>query len=182
MRDNDLMSGKKKATPKQYAFAVIIWYIIFAIMIIFHMSYLIPQMEKANEETSELIEETEGAYPSTVETDYVAGARFVYILSLICFGLLDGLCAVILWKARVPEEQMIMFGNLAEGYIAVRAFSLFIMTVLSIMIWIGSNQRFLIGLFYLIVPIFSLISLILILYFDKNFSRKKFESDYMYEV
>lgn len=183
MQDNYLMSGRKRATPKQFAFAIIMSYISFAlIIIILHMSIFLPQMEKANEERQELIEETEGTDSSIVETKYIVGIRLVYILSLICFGLLDGLCAVVLWKVRVPKEQMVMFGNLAESYVAARAFSLLMITLLSVMILVSSNPRLFEDLLYLVVPIFSLISLIFILYFSRKFSMEKLEDEHLFDV
>lgn len=167
-----------RIATKILAAVVVVVYLIFAFtMIILGMTFL-PQMEEASEETSRMIGGSDGGAVSIVQDEVIPEIRLVYVLSLIIFGLLDGVFAFILWSGKPPYSHdnilLPLAIILAVMYFLNRAFSTYVMTQLSIMTLVGSNSRALMNMLYLTIPIFSAVSLVIILIVKKKvFSKKR---------
>lgn len=158
---------------KILAVVIVFAFLIFALNIIRLWPYLY-QMERAAEETSELISGTGGASVSIIQSEMIPEIRMILIFSLIFFGLLDGIFALMLWKKKLPKNQEIIVILLVMVYAFNRFVSTYVMTVLPTMILIGSNSRTLMNTLYSTIPVFFAVSLIIILLIKtKVLMRKK---------
>jgi hypothetical protein len=85
---------------------VIIFYIIFLSMVI-QISPSFSHMEEGSEEIESMMEQTGGGDTthSIVNRDMIPEVQMILILSLIIFGLLDGLFAFMLWNSKPPFQN-----------------------------------------------------------------------------
>ncbi len=180
---NNLMKKNGGTIPtKVLAAVVFIGLLTYVFTIIILWTTFLPQMESAAKETENLIGGSTGEPDSIIQGEYISEIKLVYTLSLMCFGLFDTIFSVMLWKGRVPKNLEKMVEVLARAYVGVRSFSLFLVVILSIMTLVGSNSRFPMSILYLIVPIFSVISLIFILYFNRKVFGENVEDEYLFKI
>lgn len=168
---------------KHLAISVIITFLIFAFMILYSWMTFLPQMEEASEETSELIGGSGGGESiSIIEGDAINAIRLVYLLSLIIFGLLDGIFAFMLWRAKPPIKNEKILSPLYAIYIVHRLIALFTIFQLSVFVLVSSNSRPLLNLLYLTIPVFSAVSLVIILLVHRKVLGEKMEDEVVFKV
>lgn len=166
-------------TSKILALVVLTTFLIFTFYTVAQLTIFIPQMEQreeareeAHEETSEMMEETGGGGEpetfSVIQSEFIPEVRLVYILSLVFFGLLDGIFAFMLWTGKPPYKNESILLPLGIIYIINRIVSIFVIILFSIVILEDSNPRSLMNSLYLSIPIFSAVSIVLILLFHKK--------------
>ena len=146
-------------------------------MVITQWMFLFPRMEQAGEETGGSNE-----YTSIIQSVYIPEIIFAQILSFACFGFLDITFAIELWKGKIQKSQELIVKVLAHAYIPLRTFSFFVIAMLSIAVLTGTSPRFFMNLHYLMIPIFSVISLGFILYFHRKFFREKTEEETIFKI
>jgi hypothetical protein len=163
-----------EAQVKVYALVFFIAFIVLAGTIIFDWVYFLPQMEDATKETERTLGESKDV-PQIIQKDAIPQIRLVFILYLICFGLLDSILALMVWKSKVPKNQESAIKALANSYIYVRNFNIFIIIMLSIMALVGSNYGFALNLLYISLVCFSIVSVFYIIYLKKKILIEKLE-------
>ncbi|UCE74652.1 MAG: hypothetical protein JSV56_02840 [Methanomassiliicoccales archaeon] len=178
-----LLKGRENnVTTKTFAVVVLIAFITYTITIIILWTTFLPQMESATEETESLMGNSRRESDSIIHGDYISEIKLVFIASLICYGLFDTIFSLMLWRGEVPKNQEKMVEVLAQTYVTKRAFSLFLATMLPIIVLVGSNPELPMNIFYLVVPIFSIISLVFILYFNRKIFEEKVEDEPLYKI
>lgn len=172
---DQLKGEENEKSTKVYALVFFIAFIVLVGSIILHWVYFLPQMEDAAEETERILGESDEDNPiiHIIQKDAIPQIRFVYILYLICFGILDGILVLILWKRKVPKSQESAIKALANSYIYVRHFNIFIIVMLSIIALVGSNYGFALNLLYLSLMLFSMVSLFYIIYLKRKILIEK---------
>ena len=162
--------------PKILALLIIVVFLIFVFNIVgLWITYLphMEQMEEAGEETSQMMEETGGEGVSIIQAEMIPEIELVFTLSLICFGLLDGIFALMLWRTRVKNRQQLNLGISVLAHLLIRTFSLSFISSLTVQVMVGHNSRALMNALYMTVPIFSAASLVIIIIVYKVVLAKK---------
>lgn len=177
----DLLKGNgNKAPTKVYALVILIAFIVVTVWIIHLWVNFLPQMQDAADDTKKMLGDSEDI--SIIQGDAIPEIRFVYALYLICFGILDGILAIMLWRSKVPKSKESAIKALGISYCFVRGFSIFIIQLLSIMALVGSNHRFVLNLLYLSIVFFSMISLFYIIYFKMKILIEKLEDEPIFKI
>lgn len=138
-------------------------------------------MQDAAEETERLLGESEEGNP-IIQKDVIPEIRFVYLFYLICFGILDGILALMLWRNKVPKSQESAIKALTNSYVFVRLFNIFIITMLSILAVVGSNYGIIRNLLYLSIVFFSMVSLFYIIYLKRKILGGKMDNKVMFKI
>jgi hypothetical protein len=131
-------------------------------------------MEEAGEETAELIS-AEGGTPITIiNIEIIPQLMIFFILTLISFGILDGLFSFILFKGnnRINHEMLIvplfvlyLFGRIASGVIT---------RLLTNSALFGINPWWALSSLYMMLLVFSILSaVIILLFYTKIFTPEK---------
>ena len=181
----DQLKGDGNETSiKVYALVIFTAFIVLAGTIILLWVTFLPQMQEAAEETERIIGESEEGNPiiHIIQKDAIPEIRFVYIFYMICFGILDGILALMLWRSKVPKSQKSVIKALANSYIYVRHFNLFIIVMLSIMALVGPNYGFALNLLYLSLVLFSMVSLFYIIYLKRKILIEKLEDEPIFKI
>ncbi len=171
-------------STKGLAVNIFIAFLVFLFfMLIMQWMFFFPNMEDAYEETKSMIERTGGEDSGRlIHGEYIGEIKFAQVISFICFGLLDAVFAFMLWKGKAPKSQEITTRVLSEAHSTIRMFSAFVIIMLSISILIGDNPRIFMNLLYLIIAVFSVISLIIILYFQRKFLTAKMKKELVFKI
>jgi hypothetical protein len=163
----------EKVNTRVLGIIIILTFTFFALSIIGIWVAFLPQMETAGEETSELIS-GEGAGTQIINIDIIPEVRFFLILSLVIFGILDGIFAFMLWRGKPNNENTAVITPLFATYLTGRIFSGLIMSFLPIPILVSTNPRFMMTILYLSAVVLVGLSLVIILIFQmKVFSESK---------
>ncbi len=162
---------------------VLIGFLVYTMIILTLWMSFLPNMEHAAEETQKLIEKS-GGETSTVQSVYFSEMRMVYTISLICFGLLDGVFAYLLWKGKMPNSRLYnVIGPQVVLYSTIRGIiGGLIITQLSIGTFTGHDPRLMINMLYLVIAISSVISLIIIFYIKMKYLRENNEEDVTFKI
>jgi hypothetical protein len=160
---------------KIFAAITIIILMIFIMIIIRLWLFYLPQMEEAREETSALVsEEGAGGAIQIIQYDIIPEIRLALIVSLIVFGIMDGIFALMLWIGNPRNEHKNLIQPLFAVYIFKRIFHGFLITIITAMALTGSNPRSLVGSLYMSIPVFlSAGVVIMLLFYTKIFSARK---------
>lgn len=180
MRVIDQLKGNKNEAPtKEYALVFVISFIFLLVNIIFLWTHFLPQMQDAAEETEKVLGESEGDNP-IIQEDAIPKIKLVLAIYLICFGLLDGILALMLWRNKVPKSQESVIKALANSYVVVRLFNILIITVLSIIVIVGSQLA--LNLLYVSILFFSIVSLFYIIYFKRKILSEKLDNEVIFKI
>jgi hypothetical protein len=171
-------SSHNKNDTKIYAIFIIIIFIIFAFNILRLWMVYIPQMERVaevEEETAELISGgSGGATVSIVNIDIIPQIRIFFMLTLISFGILDGVFSVMLLKGNPRKEHEMLIMPFFILYLINRIASGFIITFLTPAALVGNNPRGILNSLYVALFVFSILSTVIILLFHtKIFTKEK---------
>ncbi|UCE37924.1 MAG: hypothetical protein JSW00_01385 [Thermoplasmata archaeon] len=178
---DQLKGNGNEAPTKVYALVFVISFIVLAGNIIILWVNFLPQMQDAAEETEEIIEDSEEGNP-IIRADAIPKIRFVYILYLICFGILDSVLALMLWRNQVPKSQEPVIKALANTYVFVRLFNIFIITMLSIIVLVGSDYLLALNLLYVSILFFSIVSLFYIIYLKRKILSEKMDNEITFKI
>lgn len=151
---------------KVLAIIIIVIYLMFLLAIINLFTSYIPHMEEAGEETAELIDTGEaggGGAVHVINSDIAQEVRIACIISVISFGILDGIFAIILLfrKVKVGHDGALL--PLIVIQIINRLMSGLIIVPLTITVFVSGNPRFQMNAFYLVLAISLILSLVLAL-------------------
>jgi len=128
-------------------------------------------MEAAYEETSALIGESGSAGAiQIIHGEFIPEIRLAHLISFVCYGLVDGIIIFTLWQSNVTKEHYERGIILAGTYPLLRAFSAFVVVMLTIAILVGTDPIFYFALLIVSIPIFSIVSLLYFYYFKTHFS------------
>jgi hypothetical protein len=178
----DQLQGNGNESPtKVYALVFIITFITFAVSIILLWAHFLPKMEDAAEDTDRILGESKQD-KSIIQKDAIPKIKVVYALYLICFGILDSILALMVWKSKVPKSKESVIKASANSYVFVRWFIIFIITLLTITALIGSDYDLILNLFYLSLVIFSIVSLFFIIYLKRKILTEKFEKTTIFKI
>ncbi|UCG69429.1 MAG: hypothetical protein JSV09_16950 [Thermoplasmata archaeon] len=160
---------------KLLAAITIFVFLIFAMNIIRLWLVYLPQMEEAGRETQMLIsEEGAGGAIQIIQHEIIPEIRFALILSLIIFGLMDGIFIFMLWKGNPRFEHRDLILPLFTIYIIKRIFHGIFISMITIIAIVGSNPRSLIYSLYMTIPVFFLAgAVIMLLFHTKIFGTRK---------
>jgi hypothetical protein len=151
---------------KPLAVVIIIIYLSFLFTIATLNTSFVPMMEEAGEETAELISTGEagaGGSVQVIHNDMAQEIRTAYIITLISFGILDGLFALMLWLRKVKRNHETALATLATIQIINRPLSAFLIVQFSILAFVNPNPRLYMNTLFLVIIISSAVSLILAL-------------------
>jgi hypothetical protein len=163
----------QQINTKNFGLITMMIFIVFVFNIVMLWFTFLPQMEVAGEETSELIS-GEGAATQIINLEMIPEVRMFFILSLVIFGLLDGIFALILWKGKPNPHNTSVIIPLFATYIGSRVFNVLIVWLFPIAIIVGTNPRFMMNILYLSAVVLVVLSLVIILIFQmKVFSESK---------
>jgi len=169
--------SKDKELALKFLGAIIIFIFVIYISTLFVLSStFIPQMEEAGEETAELISTGEAGAGGSVQVirhDFAGEVRTAYLVSLISFGILDGLFALILWLRRPKRGHESALISMAVIQIINRPFTAYLMVQFSIMVFVGSSPEIHLNVLYLIIIISSILSLVLVFIVHQMLSESK---------
>ena len=149
---------------KIMAIVMLIVLLIFVFNIVRLWLTYLPEMEEAGEETSRMMAQTTGGEGTfqIIQNDIIPELRMVLLLSLILFSLLDGIFILMLWTGKPPFLNESVLIPLSLIYFVARIFHTFIIAMISTTILIHSDPRILMNSLYLTIPIFSVLSLVII--------------------
>jgi cytochrome bd-type quinol oxidase subunit 2 len=181
----DLMKRDEyRISTRGLAVDIFIIFLIFLFFLLFmQWMFFLPDMEETYKETKSLIEET-GRVDSVkiIHGEYIGEIKFAQVISFICFGLLDTFFAFRLWKGSVLESRKNIAYISAQVYTLIRACSLFMIIILTIVILNSSNPRFFMNLLYVVILIFSMLSLAYIFYFHRRFFGEKTKEEVLFKI
>lgn len=148
---------------KFLAIIIIVTYLFFLLIIARLYFTFIPQMEEAGEETAELISGTPGSGGAVqvIHHGYAQEIRLAYIISLISFGILDMVFALMLLFKRVKRGHETALFSLSVIQIINRPFSAFVIVQFSILVFVESEPGLYVNALYLIIAISSILSSVL---------------------
>jgi hypothetical protein len=133
----------------------------------------LPQMEEAGRETSQLVS-GEGAAVQIINIDMIPEVRMFFLMSLITFGILDGIFAFMLLKGKPIYQNKVIIRPLFFINVFGRIISVVIISIIPITVIVGSNPRFMMMILYLSAVVLVGLSLVIILVFQmKVFSESK---------
>ncbi len=170
---------------KIMAIVILVVFLLFAFNIARLWLTYLPQMEEAAEETARMLAETGGGGEpaSIIQGDIIPELRMVLMLSLILFGLLDGIYALMLWRGKPPFRNESVLIPLTAIYFIARIFHTYVITIISTTIVTHSNPRILMNSLYLTIPIFSVLSLvIIIIVYNKVLKRRKKGTKILFKI
>ncbi len=169
-----LNDGRMKyVNTKNLGLITMIIFMFFALTIVRLWLTFLPQMEVAGEETAQLIS-GEGAATQIINIDFIPEVRLLLILSLVIFGILDGIFALMLWRGNPNPHNATIIMPLFIIYMVGRFFSGFIISILTIPVIVGTNPRLMMDIFYLsVVALVGLCLVIILLFQMKVFSQCK---------
>jgi hypothetical protein len=151
---------------------IIIIFIFFAFNILRLWLIFLPQMEEAGRETERLVSGNDAI--SIINTNIIPEIRLFFILTLLVFGILDGVFSLMLWKGKPREEHRMLIMPLFIIYLIGRILSGIIISIFIIFVIIGSNPRNQMNSLYMITLIFSALGIVIIcIFYDKIFSPRK---------
>jgi len=151
---------------KHMAISLVLMIIVFAILILYFTMNFFPEMERLNEERRELTDH--GGIDVGIQDPPFDEIRIVFTISLILFGLLDGILAVMLWRARAPLRNKKVLSPLYSVYSLNRGASIFLILQISIFATADDNPGQLVNLQYFMVFVFTVVSIILIVLIHKK--------------
>lgn len=177
--------GVSPGTPPLYNDRELILKFLAIIIIVTYLFYLftiarlyftfIPQMEEAGEETAELISGASGSSGAVqiIHHGYAQEIRLAYIISLISFGILDMVFALMLWLRRVKRGHEIALFSLSVIQIVNRPFSAFVIVQFSILVFMRSEPGLFMNALYLTIAISSILSIVLAFIVYKKLLKNK---------
>ena len=143
----------------------------FFFIFVFLWWHFLPSMEASYEETSALLEESSNAGAiQIIHGEFIPQIRLAHIMSLICYGVVDGIIILTLWQSNIKKEQAAMEVLIVKSYAVLRAFSAFITVILTITVLVGTDPSFYLALLFISIPIFSILSLLYFYYFKTYLS------------
>lgn len=151
---------------KSLAVIIIIIYLSFLIFIATLYFSFVPQMEEAGEETAELINTGEaggGGAVQVIHNNMADEVRTAYIITLISFGIIDGLLVLMLWLKRVKRSHETALFALLAIQILNRLASAYLTIQFSIMVLVGPNPRTMMNTLYFVLAISAALSIVLAL-------------------
>ena len=164
-----------KNDTKILAAITIFIFLIFAMNILRLWLIYLPQMEEAGRETQRIIgEEGAGGAIQIIQHDIIPEIRIALILSLVIFGLMDGIFVFMLWKGNPRFEHKDLILPLFIIYIIKRIFHGILITMITISAIVGNNPRSLLHSLYMTLPVFFLAgAVIMLLFHTKIFGTRK---------
>ena len=117
-------------------------------------------MEEIAEETEDILGDDEDNV--IIQRDAMPAIRVILLVSILAFGVVDDIFAVLLWKAKPPLRNERVFTPLYSFYIGQRFIGGFLVVELCILALTGSNPELMINMLYLTIVVLSAISLVLI--------------------
>ena len=165
-----MMYNNRGSRIKPLAVVIIIIYLSFLFTIATLYTSFIPHMEEAGEETAEIISTGEagaGGSVQVIHNDMAQEVRTAYIISLISFGILDGIFALMLWLRKVKRGHEGAIFSLIAIQIINRVVSVFLIIQLSVRVFINPTPRVFMNTLYFVLAISAAVSLVLalIIYF-----------------
>jgi hypothetical protein len=145
---------------KHYAVMVVLIYFVFVFTVLYLWINFLPRMEEIAEETSELVGDDEDLI--LIQEDAIPQLRIILLVSILAFGIVDDLFAVLLWKAKPPMRNERVFIPLYSVYIGHRFIGGFLIVELTILALTGTDPGFMINLLYLTMVVLSALSLVII--------------------
>lgn len=145
---------------KHYAVMVILIYFVFVFTVLYLWINFLPAMEDVAEETEEILGDDEEDI--IIQGDAIPAIRVILLVSVLAFGIVDDLFAVLLWKAKPPLRNERVFTPLYSFYIGQRFIGGFLIVELSILALTGGNPELMINMLYLTLVVLSALSLVLI--------------------
>jgi hypothetical protein len=124
----------------------------------------LPQMEVAGRETAQLIS-GEGASVQIINTDMIPEVRMFFLMSLITFGILDGVFSFMLGKGKPVYKNRAIIMPLFLINTFGRIMSVIIISTIPITVIVGSNPRLMMMILYFSAVILATLSLVIILIF-----------------
>jgi hypothetical protein len=111
---------------------------------------------------------------SIVNTEIIPQIRIFFMLTLISFGILDGVFSFLLWKGNPRKEHEMLITPFFILYLIARIGSGFLITFLTSDALLGSDPRGTLNALYLTLLVCSLLSVVIILLFQiKIFTPEK---------
>jgi hypothetical protein len=155
---------------RSIAVIIIMIYLSFLVYVAALNVSFIPQMEEAGEETAELLNTGEaggGGSVQVIHNDMVDEVRTAFIITLISFGILDGIFALMLWLKRVKNSHRTALIALLAIQILNRILCAYIIVIFSIWVLVATNPRTIMNTVYLVLTISVAVSVVLalIIYF-----------------
>jgi hypothetical protein len=143
----------------------------------------LPMMEDSYEETNALLEGgSNTGNLKTIHGDFIPEIRLAHILSIRCYGIVDGIIVFTLWQSNIKKDQVAGEVLIARSYYILRAFSVFIVTMLTIVILVGTDPGFYLTLLFISIPIFSILSLLYLYYFKTHFIPGEGEHKVLFKI
>lgn len=140
----------------------------------------IPQMERVAEVEEEIQGFISGGSGgggvtvSIINTDIIPQIRIFFMLTLISFGILDGVFSFRLLKGNPRKEHEMLIMPFFIMYLMARIASGLFITFLTSVALVGNDPRGTLNTFYIILLVCSLLSTVIILLFQlKIFNPEK---------
>lgn len=157
---------------KHYAVMVVLIYFVFVFTVLYLWINFLPRMEEIAEETSDLVGDDEDLI--LIQDEAIPRLRIVLLLSILAFGIVDDLFAVLLWKAKSPLRNERVFTPLYSVYIGHRFIGGFLIVELTILALTGTDPGFMLNLLYLTLVVLSALSVVIIvLIYTQVLSQKE---------
>lgn len=151
----------------------LIIFILFALNIL-RLWWVLPYMERAGRETVSLISGGSGASVSIINTEVIPQIRIFFMLSLISFGILDGVFSFMLLKGNPKIAHVVLIIPLFILYLVARIASGFIVTLLTSSALFDNNPWGALASLYISLIVFSILSTVILLIFHtKIFTQEK---------
>lgn len=151
---------------RHMAISLLFMIIVFMILILYFSMRFLPEIEELNEERREIIEG--GGLVDETQDPPINEIRIAFIISLVLFGLLDSILAVMLWRARAPLRNEKALSPLYSIYSANRVVSIILIPQISLFAVANDNPGQLLNLLYFMVLVFTVVSLVLIVVMHKK--------------